>query len=131
MLSARVPLVALPLLAALACQRASDARPAAAVAGQRYTVRAEVVALPPRPGDPLMLRHEPIPDFVDRSGAVVGMRAMVMPFPVSAEVPLAGLAPGDKIRFTLSVDWAQGRYLVERIERLPPETALETGPSAR
>ncbi|HTP30486.1 MAG TPA: copper-binding protein [Anaeromyxobacteraceae bacterium] len=73
----------------------------------------------------LVLRHEAIPEFTDKSGVVVGMDSMVMPFPVSANVSLAGLTPGDKIEFVFSVDWVQGKYLIESLKKLPAETMLK------
>jgi len=79
------------------------------------------------PGGELVLRHEAIPDFTDKSGAVVGMDSMVMPFPIPANLSLVGLTPGDKIEFVFSVDWAQSRYLVESIKKLPAETTLKMG----
>lgn len=109
-------------LALVSCRGAPSA-----AAPPRYTVRGEVVRVPARPEGELVVRHEAIPTFADRTGAVVGMDAMVMPFPIAPGVALAGLAPGDKIAFTFSVDWAQGRYAIERVERLPPATALTLG----
>jgi len=72
----------------------------------------------------LTLRHEPIPDFADRSGAVVGMAAMVMPFPVAKGVSLAGLAPGARIRFRFVMDWERNRMEIDRIEPLPADAPL-------
>jgi hypothetical protein len=90
-------------------------------------VRAEVVALPPKPGGELVLRHEAIPDFTDKSGAVVGMSSMVMPFPVAPDLSLAAIAPGDKIELVLSLDWARGKYLIESLKKLPAATVLNLG----
>ena len=94
---------------------------------KRYTVRAEVVGLPPGPGGELTLRHESVPDFTDVTGAVVGMDAMVMPFPVASGVSLENLAPGAKVEMILSVDWAEGLYQIERIRTLPSDTMLRLG----
>jgi Cu/Ag efflux protein CusF len=105
--------------------------PAGAPAAQpkRYTVRGEVVRLPDAgaPAPELSIRHEAIPDFEDRAGAVVGMGAMVMPFRVKRGVSLDGLAPGDRIRFRFAVDWSANRIEIESIEELPRETALDFG----
>lgn len=117
------------LASALCACNASKTHDAAASAGPRarYTVRAEVVAVPPRPGGELLLRHEAIPQFTDRSGAVVGMKSMVMPFPVPASLPLEGITPGDKIELVFSVDWESGKYTVQSVEKLPAATELKLG----
>jgi Cu/Ag efflux protein CusF len=96
---------------------------------QRYTVRGEVVRLP-EPGAPVRevsIRHEAISDFQDRTGAVVGMQPMVMPFRVGSGVSLAGLEPGDRIGFRFAVDWSANRMEIESIEKLPRDTALDFG----
>jgi Cu/Ag efflux protein CusF len=119
-------------LAALALAGCGDrAPPPAATAGasaRRYTVRGEVVRIEGS-GDAreLLIRHEAIPDFADRSGAKVGMSAMVMPFAVAPGVALEGVAPGTKIRFRLAVDFGRNRLAIESLERLPPDTALDFG----
>lgn len=129
------PRVVAALLAALAvaagCRDgASPARPGAAA--RRYTVRGEVVRVSTdAPAPELSIRHEAIPDFADRSGATVGMAAMVMPFSVARDVPLGGLAPGDKIRFRFAMDWSANRMEIEAVEELPPETPLDFGAGRR
>jgi Cu/Ag efflux protein CusF len=97
----------------------------AAAPARRYTVRGEVVRL--EAGE-LSIRHEAIPDFVDRSGAAVGMRAMVMPFPVAKGVSLDGIQPGDKVRFRFAMDWERNRMEIEQLEELPEETRLVLEP---
>jgi Cu/Ag efflux protein CusF len=111
---------------ALAC-RDEAPRPVAPEA-RRYTVRGEVVRLPGDGQPELLVRHEPIPDFADRTGATVGMAAMTMPFPVDRGVSLDGVAPGDKVRLRFRMDWARNDLAVEEIAELPPGTALELGP---
>ena len=110
-----------------ACHRPSQNSGAAPAPAKRYAVRALLVSLPEQPSDEVTLRHEAIPDFTDQSGAVVGMDSMEMPFPSAKGAPLAGLAAGDKVLATFSVDWSQGRYAVESIKKLPHETQLELG----
>jgi len=133
--------LAASLAVALALPSLAGCRPASAPAGsapaqaKRYTVRGEVVRLPeagaPSQSQEVSIRHEAIPDFEDRQGAVVGMSAMVMPFRVGSGVSLAGLEPGDRIRFRFAVDWSSNRIELESIEELPRETALDFGPAAR
>jgi hypothetical protein len=101
-------------------QAAAPVQPSASA--REYTVRGEVVRVGP---SELTIRHEAIPDFADRSGAVVGMNAMVMPFPVGRGVDLVGLAPGARIRFRFVMDWERNRMQIEAIEPLPQGTPLQ------
>lgn len=114
---------------ALACPRAPAPAPPGPV--QRYIVRGEVVRLPEpgKPGQEIAIRHEAIPGFVDRAGAVVGMHAMVMPFAVGPDLPLGGLAPGDKVELRFAVDWGRVAFWVEGLQKLPPATPLDFGPA--
>ena len=98
---------------------------------RRYTVRGEVVRLPApasRDGE-LFVRHEPIDDFVDGSGRVVGMASMTMPFPVAPGAFAGQLAVGDKIEFRFLVDWAGPAFKIEHIDLLPAATQLRFGPT--
>jgi len=124
-------LAALVAVAALSagCRRAAPPPPVSP--GDHYVARGEIARLaPPEAGPGLSIRHEAIPDFRDRTGAVVGMSSMVMHFPVAEGVSLAGLAPGDKIRFRFVMDWEATRFEIESIEKLPPDTALDFGGAA-
>jgi hypothetical protein len=89
------------------------------------------VRLPEKSGGYLMLRHEAVDDFTDESGSVVGMDSMVMPFPIAQGASLDGVAVGDKIEATMEIDWSQGFMQLERIKKLPPETALHFGKARR
>ncbi len=90
-------------------------------------MRAEIVHLPDRPDGYVTLRHEPVDDFTDESGAVVGMNSMTMDFPLARGASLNGLTVGDKIEATLEVDWDQGFMQLDRIEKLPRATVLRFG----
>ena len=106
---------------------ACSAPPPPAPAGARvYVVRGEVVQAPApvTSGIQVLVRHEAIDDFVDASGKVVGMDAMVMPFEVSPSAASKDLAAGDKVEVRFWMDWREPRLRVERIERLPPGTEL-------
>jgi hypothetical protein len=95
---------------------------------QIYTVRGEVRQLPDpeNPAASLQIRHEQIPDFVNRDGDVVGMRPMIMPFTPAPGLDLSGVSVGDKITFTFDVDWdVAPTFLVTEIQPLPPETELD------
>jgi Cu/Ag efflux protein CusF len=125
-------LVALALLAAVAAPRGAHASPDSPSSKvKHYTFRAEVVRMPERPGGEVTLRHEAIDDFTDETGAVVGMDSMVMPFPVAREASLSGIGVGDKVEATFVIDWDQGRMQLERIAKLPRETALHFGKAHR
>jgi len=95
---------------------------------RRYDVRGQVVRLPD-PADPLsdlVIRHEAIPEFEGIDGAKVGMSSMAMPFPLGTGASLEGIGPGDKVAFTLEVDWqADPAYRITRIEKIAAETELE------
>jgi Cu/Ag efflux protein CusF len=95
-----------------------------------YTVRGVVEKLPQASGPErdLYVHHAPIPDFRDERGAVVGMMSMTMPFPLSSEVPLAGIAPGDAVEFTFTVRWKpRSGYEITRIRKLPAGTVIDFG----
>jgi len=75
-------------------------------------------------------RNAPVPS----AGAgryLVGMSSMVMGFGVGSGLPLAGLAPGDQVEVTFTVDWERPALTVERLVRLPPGTHLTFGEPAR
>jgi Cu/Ag efflux protein CusF len=112
------------LLALVACSAPAPPVPAGARA---YAARGEVVQAPSpvTAGIQMLVRHEAIDDFVDASGKTVGMDAMVMPFEAAASAAAKDLAAGDKVEVRFSMDWQEPRLRVERIQRLPPGTALE------
>lgn len=120
-------LLVLAGLLAAACTDRGGGAPAAAGNGlRRYTVRGEVVKLPaPGAARAMAVRHEAIDDFVDASGATVGMNAMVMTFEVAPAVSLDGVAVGDKVEVRLAVGWSPPVLRVDALRRLPPDTALE------
>jgi Cu/Ag efflux protein CusF len=115
--------IALLVVALAACARTQPAAPAGG--GETYTVRGVVAALPADGRGDLTLRHEALPDFVDRGGERVGMDAMTMPFPLAAEVALAGIAVGDPVECTLRVDWEAERPVeLIAVRELPAGTRL-------
>ena len=115
-------LVLLPLLAA-GCGKGGDK-----ASGNTYTVRAKVTQLPSQ-DDGLYLEHEPIDNYVARSGRVEGMDSMTMPFPVAQGVSLEGIQPGDIVEVQLHIDWKAETRQVEiiSIHELPPDTELHFG----
>lgn len=119
------------LLLVLLLAACSSPAPAAPAGARVYVVRGEVVK-PPAPvvsGLEVRVRHEAIDDFVDASGNVTGMDAMVMPFEVTRSAAPEGLAAGDKVEVRFWMDWKEPRLRVVRIERLPPGTTLEFRPA--
>jgi Cu/Ag efflux protein CusF len=105
--------------------RSGDAPPANA---RRYTVRGEIVRLPsPAAARQVSLRHEPIDDFANEAGAVVGMGSMVMPFDVAPEVALDDVRVGDKVEVRIAVSWSPPVLRVEQLRKLPAETVLRFG----
>jgi Cu/Ag efflux protein CusF len=95
-----------------------------------YTVRGQILQLPSANSvdQRMMIHHEAIPDFKDEHGKVVGMKSMIMPFPVAAGVSLDGLEVGDPIRFSFDLDWESKQpYQITKIEKLPAGTKLNWG----
>ncbi len=86
-----------------------------------YIVRGVIRQLPD-PGDPskqLLILHEAIPDWVNDEGYETGMPGMTMPFPPAPDVDLSSFSPGDRVRFTLRLNWETApRLQVTRIEHL-------------
>ena len=100
---------------------------------QVYTVRGMIAGLPSpdRPASELTIRHEPIPNFVNREGKIVGMDSMEMPFTPARGVFLKGLAVGDPVEFTFEVRWKQSPFSqLTRISKLPVGTTIELGKAA-
>jgi Cu/Ag efflux protein CusF len=120
-----------PVFLLLFLAACSVAAPPADSGTRTYTVRGEVVQTPApvASGAQVLVRHEAIDDFVDATGKVVGMDAMVMPFDVAAPLTAKDLAVGDKVEVRFSMDWKGPRLRVERMERLPPGTTLRFGPA--
>ena len=107
--------------------------PGAAVLEPRqvYTVRGRVMSLPSSNGKQLFeIHHEEIAGFVGKSGKVVGMKEMIMPFPdLAPGITLDGLAAGDPVEFVFEVRWdAPPRTLITRISKLPSDVVLNLGP---
>ena len=125
------PSMSRPAFSLLFLAACSVSAPPADSGTRTYTVRGEVVQAPTpvASGAQVLVRHEAIDDFVDATGKVVGMDAMVMPFDVAAPLTAKGLAVGDKVEVRFSMDWKGSRLRVERMERLPPGTPLRFGPA--
>jgi Cu/Ag efflux protein CusF len=49
----------------------------------------------------ILVKHEPIPDYRDESGKVVGMMAMTMPFYLDKSVSLKGISAGDRVELVV------------------------------
>lgn len=122
-------LLALPFLVApLAACSGSEEEERGEVVVQRYEVQGEVTRLPSPGAEALYVRHEAIPGFVDMDGDVVGMESMAMPFPLAEGVALDGVEVGDKVEFTLEVEWeGDPPYRITRVEELGAETLLDLG----
>jgi Cu/Ag efflux protein CusF len=69
-----------------------------------FTVKGVVKRLPQGQANgqrELLVKHEEIPEYRDRSGKVVGMMAMTMPFYLSQTLSLEGVAVGDAVELTV------------------------------
>jgi len=118
-----------PLAGSCRCQALSSKLVPGSGGSHTYDVRAQVLRLkePGRPGAEVVVRHEPIDDYVDRWGTLVGMDSMEMSFPVAPPLSLAGIAVGDRVALRFTVDYDGPSLRVERLERLPPDTVLTFG----
>ncbi len=95
--------------------------------GRVYTLRGQVIELPDpaNPATGLTLNHEAIDGFVDRSGEMVGMDPMSMPFPVADGLPLDGIQVGDVVEVKLAVDWeGDPEVAITEVRELPAGTKL-------
>ena len=120
------PLIVLYLALGLclaACSSPKESAPEAAGAGGGTTlkVRASVVALPGADAM-LHLHHEAIPDYPGPDGKAMGMDSMTMPFPVTKDLALAGIAQGDRVEATMKVDWkADPSVQIVEVRELPAD----------
>lgn len=111
-------------LAVSGCGEETDPGETATPVVAEYEVRGKVLELPDEAtGARLRIHHEAIPLFMSKAGEVTGMAEMAMFFPLGEGVDLTGYEVGDKVRFTMVVDWDPGWYITT-IEKLPPETEL-------
>ncbi len=74
----------------------------------------------PDPEDPskqLLILHQAIPNWINEEGYETGMPGMTMPFPPAPDIDLSPFSPGDRVRFTLRVNWEKApRLQLTRIE---------------
>ncbi|MCC6970800.1 MAG: copper-binding protein [Phycisphaerales bacterium] len=104
----RATFAALMLAAAVPACSKSDPSPAASTAPvETYASRGKIVALPDPKGALLQVHHEEIPTFKAKDGRAVGMKQMIMPFPLASGVLPGDLKPGDAVEFTFTVDWSR------------------------
>ncbi|MEM6793479.1 MAG: copper-binding protein, partial [Acidobacteriota bacterium] len=114
-------------LAALLMTACGDAPEESGAEAKTYDTRGVVRQLPSTegPGQELILAHEEIPTFESIDGEIVGMKPMAMGFPVAAQELLEGLEVGDKVSFTLKVDWDGSPPLeITEMREIPRATQL-------
>ncbi len=122
-------LLAFACLAPTGCKK-EESKPAAAAPAAMYTTRGRVERVVSRPGTQTLLQvhHEEIPSFKNREGAVIGMKEMVMDFPLATGVRVDDLKTGDVIEVEFAVDWSQTPYhAATKVTKLPADTALKLG----
>jgi Cu/Ag efflux protein CusF len=74
----------------------------------------------------MKIRHEPIPDFKNRKGKVVGMGAMAMSFEIPEGVSVAEFSVGDKVDFAFESVWrATPKHRLTKIEKFRPNRSEE------
>ena len=124
--------VMLGAIPAAGCSRGqTNEQPAVAVSdAQTYVVRGEVISVPQagKPGTQFIVKHEPIDNFRNASGQIVGMSTMGMPFTPGKGVSLEDIKPGDKIEIRWVMQWKpNAKEYVESVRKLPTETQLRFG----
>jgi len=94
-----------------------------------YTTRGQItqLPLPNSPTTSLIIQHESIPDFLHNDGKTTGMAAMTMPFPPAEGLDLSGLAVGDAVEITFTVDFEDklNPWLTTAVTKLPADTVLD------
>ena len=119
------------IIAAGCSQEQRHDQPAVAASDARmYVIRGEVISVPQegKPGTQFIVKHEPIDNFRDASGQIVGMSTMGMPFTLGKGVSLEGIRPGDKIEIGWVIQWKpEAKEYVESVQKLPAETQLRFG----
>ena len=113
------------LLASQGCSSplgCSKARPAT----RRYTVRGQLIRKETYGHEQrLLIEHERIANFYDRSGKSAPMPAMKMLFGLSEPLHAFPVAPGDKILVTFAVRWNERPVLlVTELTKLDADTRL-------
>lgn len=119
--------IALLLILGIAALAGTSCLDKGSGSARSYTVRGQVVQLPDpgNPGTGLSLNHEAVDDFVDRTGEVVGMDPMSMPFPIAKNLSLEGIQVGDVVEFKLRVDWGGDPEVeITEVRKLPAGTKL-------
>ena len=104
LISSSISLLIFPILCTLCSSLQAQERAAHVYS---YKVAGEILRLP-KPQDQkleIIIRHEAIPDYVDDSGAKVGMPAMTMTFTLSPKVALDSLTVGEQVQFVLESWW--------------------------
>jgi Cu/Ag efflux protein CusF len=97
---------------------------------QMYVIRGEVISVPKagKPGTQFIVKHEPIHNFRDASGQIVGMSTMGMPFTPGEGVSLEDISAGDKIEMRWVIQWKpEAKEYVESVRKLPADTQLRFG----
>jgi Cu/Ag efflux protein CusF len=122
----------LGVILAAACSRGQSNKQPATVASdvQTYVVRGEVISVPQanKAGTQFIVKHEPMDDFRNAAGRIVGMSTMGMPFTPGKDVSLEGIKPGDKIEMRWVLQWKpEAKEYVESVRKLPVETQLRFG----
>ena len=118
------------IAAGCSCGQRNEQPTGAASDAQIYLIRGEVISVPQadKPGTEFIVKHEPVDNFRNASGQIVGMSTMGMPFTPGKDVLLDGIKPGDKIEMRWVMQWKpEAKEYVESVRKLPMETQLRFG----
>jgi hypothetical protein len=113
-----------------ACGQRNEHPTGAASDAQLYLIRGEVISVPQvgKPGTEFIVKHEPVDNFRNASGQIVGMSTMGMPFSPGKGVLLDGIKRGDKIEMRWVMQWKpEAKEYVDSVRKLPMETQLRFG----
>ena len=118
------------IAAVCSCGQRNEQPTGAASDAQIYLIRGEVISVPQadKPGTEFIVKHEPVDNFRNASGQIVGMSTMGMPFTPGKDVLLAGIKPGDKVEMRWLMQWKpEAKEYVGSVRKLPMETQLRIG----
>ncbi len=125
-----IPAILCAIIAAGCSRGTHEPSATAAIDARTYVIRGEVISVPQadKPGTEFIVKHEPIDDFRNAAGQIVGMNTMGMPFTPGQGVSLEGIKPGDKIEMRWVLQWKpESKEYVESVRKLPAETQLRFG----
>ena len=76
-----------------------------------------------------MVHHEPVPEWKDRDGNVIGMEEMVMSFPPAEGLDLGDIQKGDIVELSAVMRYQPTmEFFTDGVTKLPADTVLNLTP---